>query len=477
MEVIPASSNSRYDVTRGTGVSKAVRNFASVVAMGTVLGWAAPALAQDAGAVSQELAQMRAQMERMAARIDELESQLAKTSASASAAASAAGEAKSAVAAAQQEPQVGIAWKGGPEFSGDNGWRFKPRGRLQLDAGFIAAPEATGRPDGFGTSMRRARLGFEGDMPGGIGYTFEVDFGVNSIEIVDAYVSYSTGDFEFVVGHHKPFTGIEEMTSDLHTAMMERAAFTDAFSFERRLGASVQYQKGEVLVQGGIFSDDAPRLPNKIWSVDARVVLMPRLGTTQLHFGGSAHMRKLADSANTVRYRQRPFLRSTNERFIDTGSFSADREDSYGLEAAVIAGPFHAAAEAFWQKVGRPGALSDPTFFGGYAELGYFLTRGDSRGYRDGEFVRVRPKRPIDKGGPGAWQVNLRYDRLDLTDAGITGGRQNGYGVALIWTPTDYTRLMMNYGRMQYAGAVHPAAGGDRSYGVDAFGMRVQFYF
>lgn len=54
---------------------------------------------------------------------------------------------------------------------------------------------------------------------------------------------------------------------------------------------------------------------------------------------------------------------------------------------------------------------------------------------------------------------------------------QNGYFASLIWTPTDYTRLMMNYGRLQYDGAIHPAAGGDRSYGVDTFAMRAQVDF
>jgi phosphate-selective porin OprO/OprP len=36
---------------------------------------------------------------------------------------------------------------------------------------------------------------------------------------------------------------------------------------------------------------------------------------------------------------------------------------------------------------------------------------------------------------------------------------------------------MLNYGRMQYSQAFIPAAGGDRSYGVDAIGARAQFDF
>ena len=57
-------------------MSRTIRRATSVVAVSVALGWVAPASAQTAASVSQELAQMRAQMEAMARRIDELEGQL-----------------------------------------------------------------------------------------------------------------------------------------------------------------------------------------------------------------------------------------------------------------------------------------------------------------------------------------------------------------------------------------------------------------
>ena len=57
------------------------------------------------------------------------------------------------------------------------------------------------------------------------------------------------------------------------------------------------------------------------------------------------------------------------------------------------------------------------------------------------------------------------------------GGRQAGYFAALVWKPTDYTALMLNYGRLQYTDAILPTASGDTSYGVDAIGMRAQIDF
>jgi phosphate-selective porin OprO/OprP len=450
---------------------------ASVFAASLALSSATPALAQQSASVAQELTRMRTEMERMSQRIDELESQLAQTQASAAAANTAASEARAVAVEAKKPPQTEVSWKGAPQFKAPGGWSFKPRGRLQIDAGMIDAPASTGRSDGFGSEMRRARLGVEGDIPGGFGYKFEADFAGNEVEIADAIVTYQHKSLKVSIGQHNSFQSLEELTSSLNTSMMERAAFTDAFGFERRVGLSAQYTAGNLLVQGGVFTDNMSDLPNKGWSSDGRVVFMPKLGEAQVHLAGSVHFRELNDAATTVRYRQRPFLHTTGERFIDTRAFSASSETGYGLEAAVISGRFHAAGEAYWQKVARPAGLADPTFFGGYAEVGYFLTGGDTRGYKSGIFDRIKPSKPVGKGGIGAVQVNLRYDRLDLSDAGIAGGRQNGVAVSVIWTPTEYTRLMMNYGRMHYDDAIHPVAGGDTSYSVNAFGMRAQIDF
>jgi phosphate-selective porin OprO/OprP len=232
-------------------------------------------------------------------------------------------------------------------------------------------------------------------------------------------------------------------------------------------------------VQAGAFTDHVQDLgddENNAWSADGRVVFAPKLGGGQLHLGGSAHFRQLNNSADDVRYRVRPFIHTPDIRFIDTGAITATGETGYGLEAAYIKGPFHAAAEAHWQRVDHIDG-ADPTFFGYYVEAGLFLTKGDTRGYRGGVFDRTRPANPAGKGGIGAIQLNARYDYLDLTDAGWVGGTQKGYELSISWTPTDYTRFIANYGRLDYSNAALPAEGGDRDYGVDAFGVRAQVDF
>ena len=424
-----------------------------------------PLLAQDVTLPADELAAMRAQLAAMNARIDQLEGELAATKAEAAE----AGQVADAPApAADSEPVSTLAKS--------DGWSFKPRGRLMFDAGFTNAPDSTGASDGFGNEVRRARLGASGDMPGGFGYKFEVDFAGNDISVADAILSYENGPIEIAIGQHNNFQSLEELTSSLHTTFIERAAFTDAFGFERRLGASITYARGDVLAQAGVFTDNLEDTDSKNRGADARIVFMPKAGDTQLHFGGSFHYNDLDDPAAQLRYRQRPLVHFTSQRFIDTRSMGADSETGYGLEAAAIAGRFHAAAEGYWQSVDMPGVADDPTFFGGYVEAGVFLT-DDTRGYKGGKFDRTKPSSPVGEGGIGSVQFTLRYDHLDLNDLGIVGGRQAGYFAALVWKPTDYTALMLNYGRLQYTDAILPTASGETSYGVDAIGMRAQIDF
>ncbi len=459
---------------------------ASAIALAISVGWASPGLAQsaDTAAIQKELAAMRAQMARMAERIDSLESQLSTARAEAQAASAqaleASGAANKAVAVASAKPDTTISWKGAPKIDGKGGWSFKPRGRLQIDAGGVDAPSgiAAGKELGFGTELRRAYLGVDGTMPGGFAYRVEADFANSEVDLTDLYLTYQAGPKVLLtVGQHKPFWSMEEMTSDLFTSFLERAAFNSGFGYERRVGASVQYAGKQLLVQAGAFTDNASDLSNgrnNSYSVDGRVVFMPKIGEGLLHIGGSVHFRDFNDASIAARYHARPFVHTTDLRLIDTGSFSATGERSVGGELAYIGGRFHATVESQWLKTRRPG-LPDPTFNGGYAELGYMLTK-DKSAYKNGAYDRIKPANPVTDGGMGALQVNARYDWLGLSDAGIVGGRQQVAGLSLLWLPTEYVRFLFDYGHLWLKDAA-VTAGTKRDYSADSFGMRAQFDF
>ena len=431
---------------------------------------AGPAYGQPASQVTAE------QLDALQAQIQALQDQVKQLQAAQSAV-PAQSEAP-APAAAAKGPKV--SWKGAPVIEGD-GWSFKPRGRLQYDFGHVDGPDGYDHPGlGFSNEVRRARLGVEGTLPGDFGYKFELDFAGGEVEFADAYVSHERGPWEFIVGQHNNFQGLEELTSSLHTSFIERAAFTDAFGFERRVGASAQWQRNDFLAQAGVFTDSISDLndigdDNNSVGFDGRLVYMPTMGDNQLHFGASYHTRSLNDAGEEVRYRQRPAIHTTDVRFIDTGTIEGvEGETGVGLEAAGIFGPFYLASEAYWQSVSRDG-FDDPTFFGAYADIGYFFT-GEKRGYKAGKFDRVKVKNPVSEGGWGALWANARFDHLDLSDDIIVGGTQNAYQLSLNWKPIDYVMFGLNYAHILYDDAAISAAG-DHDYSVNVVGLRSQIDF
>ena len=448
----------------------------------------APASAMAAPLSEAQATALLAKMNQLEQEVADLKSQLGHLQqtqqASAQEATSAIAETNAKLAATEakveQQKPVKVAFKGAPEIKGEDGWSFKPRGRMLYDFGTVSAPDSINDAGlGFANEARRIRLGASGSIPGGFGYKLEADFSGGTVELTDAFLTYADGGLTITAGQHNTFQGLEELSSSNDTSFIERAGYTDAFGFERNVGLSAQYGAGILLLQGGVFTDNITDLGDDVndsIGFDLRAVAMPKFGDTQAHFGASYHYRDLGDAITAQRYRQRPAVHFTDTRFLNTGNIdNAESETSIGLEAAVISGRFHAAAETHWLTLNRNANFADPTFFGGSVEAGLFLT-DDTRGYKKGVFKGVKVSNPVGQGGMGAWQVNVRYDRLDLTDSGFIGGTQDAYQASLIWTPVDYVRFMLSYSKLDYEDAAIAAASGN-DYSVDSLAGRFQISF
>jgi phosphate-selective porin OprO/OprP len=87
-----------------------------------------------------------------------------------------------------------------------------------------------------------------------------------------------------------------------------------------------------------------------------------------------------------------------------------------------------------------------PSFDGFYVQASYFLT-DEHHNYKPsaGAFSRVKPKENFSfGGGPGAWEVAVRYSELDLDDR-LDGGEVDDITAGLNWYLNPNTRLMWNY--------------------------------
>jgi len=436
-----------------------------------------------------------------------------------------------------QQAKVTPNWKGAPEYADkDAGFTFKPRGAAQFDAGYVGYPDGDQRRGtvsglnfqnlGFNARARRLLLGADGTLPGGFRYSAEFNFAQGGVDYEDIFLAYDfkKAPLSIQVGNIYPFSSLETMTSSKATSFLERASITDAFNYNRRLGVGLTFSDKKTdsyLVQAGIFSTpiNDGSFTRTGWQASLRGVYSPTLGSTRLHIGANFQHRVNVQEAQAQQYRTRPLTQITDQRFIDTGNIASKGDDIVGVEFGAVRKGLHVAAEA--QKVWVRNAFSqaqinaiiadqgdndafptgavalngDPSFFGGYFELGYFLT-GETRGYKGGKWDRTKVLKPWDGGGWGALQINGRVDYVDLGDRVdgssaslaapfyLNGGKQLGLQASLIWTPIDWVRFMAQYGRVQVTGGPRALGLADldkpadkRKFSVDTAAVRAQVEF
>ncbi len=481
--------------------------------------------AEEIAATSNEAAAkaalLEAQMDALQAQINELKGQMAKAAPT---------------------------WKGAPQWADtDEGWSFKVRGRLMVDAAYTGIPDnyVANRNLGFNTRVRRFRIGVEGAIPGGFGYKAEVDYANAAVGFGDVILTYAPANkpWSWSLGNQESLDGMEQQTSSRWSSFIERAQVNDAFGNTRRLGMTFGLKSKDNLKRfdAGVFAAHSidGSFDNDGWIAAARSTWTPYAFNGFIHLGLNFQHREFqsndggvastsvgAPSTNQIgRYRARPFLQTTDVRYVDTGNIAAKSDNIFGVEAYGVFKSLHLGGEWQYTKVNtyKAGDIETgldaftggsvvtpdgkPGFFGGHFEIGYFLT-GETRGYKNGLWDRTKVLHPFNKGGWGAIQLLARVDYLDLDSTAIKngrtnnfatgvstlaannsrfgrGGEQTGYLFGVTWIPTDYVRFLVNYIHTNVEGGplaatVKPlstAKVDDRKYSTDAFAVRAQFDF
>ena len=371
-----------------------------------------------------------------------------------------------------------VKWKGAPQLSSADGkFKFKVRGRLMVDYNGINQDKSiTGEPDINGVELRRGRIGVEGVVYYDWKYKFEVDFAGNESKIKDAYIAYDFGMWEVLAGNFKVANSLEEMTSSRFITFMERAAFIQAFTIRRQIGAGVHAGGDMWSLQTGYYG--ATPGDQETWFEDqtaaaVRATVAPvNTDTTVVHLGASYRHRNagtLEDegSAELFRYRARGADLHLADRFVATPRVG-ESDDMFVLEGALVFKSLSLQGEYAQLETNIPMTIANPnpTYDGWYVDASWFLT-GEMRNYKasKGEFRRVKVKNPVwgGSGGWGAWQIAGRYDVIDLSDAaaGITAGgietctdcgKQSTWRLGLNWLMADHTALKLQVSQSEISG-------------------------
>ncbi|MFN2309058.1 MAG: OprO/OprP family phosphate-selective porin [Gammaproteobacteria bacterium] len=338
------------------------------------------------------------------------------------------------------QADVKVSTKGGLKVETDDGnFKFGAGGRIHLDAAFHD-DDTTDLKDG--TKFRRARLYMDGTLYQDWQFKAQYDFAENSVGAKDLYIKYKP--WGLTLGQFKQPLSLEELTSSNYITFIERASINN-LATSRRVGIGYNTGADNYSFAASVYGRDVGQstVDDEGFGFGARLSYAPWASQTGvLHLGVAASMESPSLGDESARFRARPEANVDGTRLIDTGSI-ADVDDisKYGIEAALVQGPFSLQAEYLATSLSRAAGNPDADFDGYYVFGSWFIT-GESRPYsaKSGSFGRVKPAAQS-----GAWEVAARYSNLNLTDGAIAGGEMKNWTLGVNYYMNANARLMFNY--------------------------------
>ncbi len=389
---------------------------------------------------------------------------------------------RTAVAAKPADPgaTTQVKWEGAPRFTDAGGLTFKPRGRLLIDAVDVNVDRDNALT--YRSRQYRARqlfLGAEG-MIGPFAYRLEGGAANGSAwSWDDAVIEYKTRDGLLLTVGNQKVGGLENLTSIKTITFMERGPFADLTDVGFVLAAQVTKVGRNWSLRGALQGDSINKADVTTGGYDvnntrersgfmARATWAPVMSPSDtVHLGASVRYRgaggetgfTYSAAANTA-YRPQ---NAAGGVFLSTGAVGKSDTTLSG-EAAWTHRNVSLQGELAQIRVDRVSTALSAANGGdnfnivtGYVLASWFPT-GETRPYSAaGQFGKIKVLHPIDKGGPGAYELALRYDYADLSKMSAnavtalaaqpglaTAGTYEGLTAGANWYPYNNVRLMTN---------------------------------
>lgn len=333
-------------------------------------------------------------------------------------------------------------------------------GRSELDYAYYSSG-ITKSDSGF--RVRSLRAGLAKALKYNWSMKAEIDLTDGDSNFADLYVRHRHKKWGLLtVGNQRVAQTLVNQTSRISRTFMEEPLPAEAFGLGRRLALGWDLHKSKGGAHVTLFGPD---LNGSIGDSGyaGRVYFNPTRSRFSLFHVGASFVSE--NMSRKTRFFSHPESRVTSERLVDTGIFEDISQQNIAvIEVAGAKDSFMFRSEFFRAKWDRDTA-DDPVFKGFYAQASWVLT-GETFKYTQGKFVRVRPQNPR-----GAWEVAVRFSRVDLNDEGIFGGEEKNLTGALNWyAPGNQFRVMANLIFVktdEYAGDENPTI----------FQLRVQFHW
>jgi phosphate-selective porin OprO and OprP len=335
--------------------------------------------------------------------------------------------------------------------------------------------------DGF--LLRRARPIFSGTVFHDFGYMFMPDFGGSTVQIFDAYVTYSNRPaFQVQAGKFKSPVGLEQLMSDTVTLLNERSLVTQLVP-NRDLGVAVRGDlfNGAASYVLGLFNgatDFTGTTPNASFQDDkafaGRVFFVPwknsdvkALRGLGFGVGGSYlanHPQTSASTGLTPGY-----VTDGQQKFFTYNAGVNANGSGWRVspQAYYYYGPFGLIAEYVVSDQQVASAVKSADLQNTAWEVtGSWVLTGE-----DVSPSGVTPQHPFDPRAHqwGAWQLVARYAALDVDGKAFADGfgssaksadRANAWSVGVNWYLNRNIRANLSFSRTTFDGFTGTAAPG-----------------
>lgn len=341
-----------------------------------------------------------------------------------------------------------VFWKDGLRAETNDGqFQIRLGGRLHTDISTMFENEPyDGRFGRVESSdeIRRARLFVQGYVYERVEYKFEVDFAGGKTTAKDMYMGVRGWPVTARFGHQKEPFSLEEQVSSRFITFTERS-LVNMFAPSRNLGLMLGngFNDGRSSWAAGVFreTDGFAADPGDNYNFTGRLThaLLRSDDSRQLLHLGVALQHREVDGTVSLSTRPGDHLAPK----LLSVRIPATSANTVNVETSVNIGSLGLQAEyvSMWVQASE---AANPRVWGYYAQGSYFLT-GETRPYSGGKFVRLKPARNFP-GGPGAWEIGVRYSLADLSEAAPTSAHTLwNLTVGLNWYWNPNVRMMFNY--------------------------------
>ena len=384
----------------------------------------------------------------------------------------------------------GISWE-----SGDKANSMSVNGRIQLDyRSFGDANDKTGVADTF--DVRRAYFGAKGKFAKYYEFEVATDFGSKddtgkdkSAQLDVAFINLHYWDqAQFKFGQFKMPFSLEEQTSSRFIDFQERS-LVNAYAPGKEIGAMIHGTPTTGVTYGLALSTGEGKNKIESSSPTAKQDGVDVIGRATANFAeimgnkdNVYHVGAAFSNGKVNSYSPGNSTEGKGEKFFSTayttnGTGNIERT-RYGVEGALAFGPVKLQSE--WIRTNVDGKTTGNLSYtddidAWYAEALWLITGekyADS--YKGGKFDRIKPLNDFnpDGKGMGAWEIGLRYTKLDAGDlasgavkvntknnmtaaaynaaATVQTTEANAFTVGVKWIPMPNWRFLANYVKTDY---------------------------